>query len=154
MAVLRQRLIARLPLYQSKNCDEQIAVKLSKTSALMGGVIVAVEAIVSVTLWTSQDAKYLAEAFWPSIVPQTAIASLILLLPAIALLFAGPFRALAEKASLLYPLLLIAQFWLIASTLDGLATPLIFLFFVTPIAVLIAVGIFITGVVTGIEEPN
>jgi hypothetical protein len=128
--------------------------KLSKISALIGGMIVAVEAIVSVTRWTSQDPEYLAAAFWPSVVPQTAIASLILLLPAIALMFAGPFRALAEKASLLYPVLLFGQFWLIASTLDGLATPLIFLFFVTPIAVLFAVGIFITGVVTRAEEPS
>jgi hypothetical protein len=121
-------------------------VKISKISALVGGVIVAVEAAISLTLWTSQDPKYLAEAFWSSVVPQTAVASLILLLPAIALLFSGPFRAFAEKASILYPMLLLAQFWLIASTLDGLATPLIFLFFVTPIAVFLAVLIFIIGI--------
>jgi hypothetical protein len=42
--------------------------------------------------------------------------------------------------------LLLAQFWLIASTLDGLATPLIFLFFVTPIAVFLAVLIFTIGI--------
>jgi hypothetical protein len=128
--------------------------KISKISALIGCLIVVVEAAMSLTFWTSQDPKYLAEAFWPSVVPQTAIASLILLLPAIALLFAGPFRAFAEKASFLYPVLLLAQFWLISSTLDGLATPLIFLFFVTPIAAFYAVAIFITGLVTGINEPN
>jgi hypothetical protein len=129
-------------------------VKISKISALVGGVIVAVEAAISLTLWTSQDPKYLAEAFWSSVVPQTAVASLILLLPAIALLLFGPFRVLAEKASILYPVLLLAQFWLIASTLDGLATPLIFLFFIAPVAVFYAVAIFITGLVTGINEPN
>jgi hypothetical protein len=128
--------------------------KISKISALIGGVIVAVEVIVSMTLWTSQDPKYLAEAFWSSVVPETAVASLILLLPAIALMFTGPFRAFSEKASILYPVLLLAQFWLIASTLDGLATPLIFLFFVTPVAVFYAVVIFITGLITGINRPN
>jgi hypothetical protein len=129
-------------------------VKTSKISALVGGFIVAAQAAISLTLWTSQDPKYLAEAFWSSVVPQTAVASLILLLPAIALLFSGPFWAFAEKASILYPVLLLAQFWLIASTLDGLATPLIFLFFVTPMAAFYAVAIFITGLVTGINEPN
>jgi hypothetical protein len=126
----------------------------SKISALVGSFIVAVEAAISLTLWTSHDPKYLEEAFWLSVVPETVIASLILLLPAIALLFAGPFRAFAEKASILYPMLLLAQFWLIASTLDGLATPLIFLFFIAPIAVFYAVVIFITGLVTGINKPN
>jgi hypothetical protein len=127
--------------------------KTSKISALVGGLIVAVEAAISLTRWTSQDPKYLAEAFWSSVVPQTAVASLILLLPAIALLFSRSFRPLAEKASILYPVLLLAQFWLIASTLDGLATPLIFLFFVTPVAVFYAGVIFVTGIITGINKP-
>jgi hypothetical protein len=134
--------------------EEPIALKTSKISALVGSFIVAVEAALSLTLWTSQDPKYLAEAYWLSVVPETAIACLILLLPAIALLFAGPFRPFAEKASILYPALLLAQFWLIASTLDGLATPLIFLFFIAPVAVFYAVAIFIVGLVTGINEPK
>ncbi len=126
--------------------------KISKMAALIGCAIIAVEAYMSLTQWTSQDPKYLAEAFWPSVVPQTAIASLILLLPALALLFAGPFSRFVEKASVLYPVLLLAQFWLIASTLDGLATPLIFLFFVTPVAVFCAVLVFIAGRVKGIAK--
>jgi hypothetical protein len=102
---------------------------------------------VSLTLWVSDDPQYLAEAFWPDVVPQTALASVILMLPALALLFAGPFRSFVEKTSFLYPVLLLAQFWLIASTLDGLATPLIFLFFVAPVVALCAVVIFVIGLV-------
>jgi hypothetical protein len=61
-------------------------------------------------------------------------------------LYAGPFRGFVEKTSMIYPVLLLGQFWLIATTLDGLATPLIFLFFVTPVAVFCAVVIFIIGI--------
>jgi hypothetical protein len=121
-------------------------VKASKISALTGCAIVAAEAAMGLTLWVSDDPQYLAEAFWSDVVPQTALASVILLLPALALLFAGPFRGFVEKTSMIYPVLLLGQFWLIATTLDGLATPLIFLFFVTPVAVFCAVVIFITGI--------
>lgn len=119
--------------------------KISKISAIIGSGIVAVEAYVSLTLWIPNDAQFLADYFWSSIVPQNAIASLILLLPAIALLFTGPFSALVEKACFLYPLLLLAQFWLVSSTLDGLATPLIFVFFIAPISVFLAAVIFAVG---------
>jgi hypothetical protein len=126
--------------------EDQFVMKISKLSALIGCAIVAVEAAMSLTLWVSDDPQYLAEAFWSDVVPQTALASVILLLPALALFFAGPFRGFVEKSSFLYPLLLLGQFWLISTTLDGLATPLIFLFFVTPIAVFLAVLIFIIGI--------
>jgi hypothetical protein len=119
--------------------------KISKISALVGGCIVAVEAYVSLTQWIPDDSQFLADYFWSSIVPQNAIASLILLLPAIALLFAGPFSAFVEKTSVIYPVLVLAQFWLVASTLDGLATPLIFAILITPVAVLFALLIFIVG---------
>jgi hypothetical protein len=121
--------------------------KISKLSGLIGCAIVAVEAAMSLTLWVSDDPQYLAETFWSDAVPQTALASVILLLPALALLFAGPFRGFIEKTSMIYPVLLLGQFWLIATTLDGLATPLIFLFFVTPVAALCAVVIFVIGLV-------
>jgi hypothetical protein len=123
--------------------------KASKLSALIGCAIVAVEAAMSLTLWVSDDPQYLAETFWSDAVPQTALASVILLLPALALLFAGPFRGFIEKTSFLYPLLLLGQFWLISTTLDGLATPLIFLFFFTPVAAFLAVLIFIVGISDG-----
>ena len=119
--------------------------KISKISALIGGAIVAVEAYVSLTRWIPSDPQFLADYFWSSIVPQNAVASLILLLPAIALLFAGPFSDFVEKTSAIYPVLVLAQFWLVASTLDGLATPLIFVILITPVAVLYALLIFIVG---------
>jgi hypothetical protein len=119
--------------------------KISMMSALLGGGIVAVEAYVSLTQWIPDDRQFLADYFWSSIVPQNAIASLILLLPAIALLLSGPFSAFVEKTSVIYPMLLLAQFWLVASTLDGLATPLIFVILIMPVAVLYALLIFIVG---------
>jgi hypothetical protein len=119
--------------------------KTSKLSALIGCVIVAVEAAISMTLWVSDDPKYLAEAFWPVVVPQNAVASLILLLPALALLFAGPFRGFVEKIAFLYPLLLLGQFWLVSTTLDGLATPLLFLILIAPVAAGYALLILIDG---------
>jgi hypothetical protein len=119
---------------------------------LVGCAIVAGEAAMSLTLWVSDDPQYLAEAFWPDVVAQTALASLILLLPALTLFFAGPFRSFVEKTSFLYPLLLLRQLWLISATLDGLATPLIFLFLVTPIAVFMAVVIFIIGIFDAAAE--
>jgi hypothetical protein len=119
--------------------------KISKISALIGIAIVAVEFFLSFTQWSSQDPAYLAAAFWSVVVPENAVAGLILLLPAIVLLFAGPFRAFAEKTSVIYPVLLLAQFWLIATTLDGLATPLIFVLFVTPVAIVYALLVFIDG---------
>jgi hypothetical protein len=119
--------------------------KISKISALIGIVIVAVEVFLSFTQWSSQDPAYLAAAFWSVVVPENAVADLILLLPAIVLLFAGPFRAFVEKTSVIYPVLLLAQFWLIATTLDGLATPLIFVILVTPVAILYALLVFIDG---------
>jgi hypothetical protein len=119
--------------------------RISKICAVLGCAIVAVIAYVSCTKWTSQDPQYLAEAFWSDVVPQTAFASAVLLLPAMALQFGGPFGKFAEKASVIYPLLLLATFWLLASTLDGLATPLIFLFFITPAAVFYALLVFIAG---------
>ena len=126
--------------------------KISKLSALIGGGIVAVEAYVSLTQWIPEDRQFLADYFWSSIVPQNAIASLILLLPAIALLFAGPFNTFVEKTSIIYPVLVLAQFWLVASTLDGLATPLIFVILITPVAVLYALLIFVVGKPKGAAE--
>jgi hypothetical protein len=119
--------------------------KISKVSALIGYTIVAVEAYVSLTQWVSDDPQFLAEAFWSSVVPQNAIACLTLLLPAIVLLFAGPFRGLVEKTSVIYPALLLTQFWLVASTLDGLATPLIFVILIAPVAAGYALLVFIDG---------
>lgn len=123
--------------------------KMSRLSAIIGCVIVAVEAYVSLTQWTSQDPAYLAEAFWSHVIPQNAIACLILLLPAIALLFAGPFRGFVEKTAFIYPLLLIAEFWLVSTTLDGLATPLIFLVLIAPVSAIYALLIFIDGRISG-----
>jgi hypothetical protein len=122
--------------------------RVSKISALIGGTIVAVEAYMSLTQWVSDDPQFLADYFWSSIVPQNALASLLLLLPAIALLFAGPFSRFIEKTSLVYPVLLLAQFWLVSSTLDGLATPLIFVFFLAPVAVFLTVVIVVAGLIT------
>lgn len=121
-------------------------------SALLGGGIILVEAYVSLTQWIPDDRQFLADYFWSSIVPQNAIASLILLLPAIALLLSGPFSAIVEKTSVIYPMLLLAQFWLVASTLDGLATPLIFVILITPVAVLYALLIFVVGKPKGAAE--
>lgn len=119
--------------------------KMSKLAALIGCGIVAMEAYVSLTQWTSQDPEFLVDYFWSSVVPQNFVASLILLLPAIVLLFTGPFRGFAEKSSLIYPVLLLAQFWLVSSTLDGLATPLIFLILIAPVATIYALLLFIDG---------
>jgi hypothetical protein len=126
--------------------------KISKVSALIGCTIVAVEAYVSLTQWVSDDAQFLAEAFWSSVVPQNAIACVILLLPAIALLFAEPFRGLVEKTSVIYPALLLAQFWLVASTLDGLATPLIFVILIAPVAVIYALMVIIDGCINRADK--
>ena len=61
------------------------------------------------------------------------------------LLFAGPFRSFVEKTSFIYPVLLLGQFWLVSSTLDGLATPLIFLILIAPVAIIYALLVFIDG---------
>lgn len=119
--------------------------KISKIAALMGCGVVVVEAYVSLTQWTSQDPQFLADYFWSSVVPQNFVASLILLLPAIVLLYTGPFRGFAEKTSFIYPVLLLGQFWLVSSTLDGLATPLIFLILIAPVATIYALLVFIDG---------
>ena len=119
--------------------------KTSKIAALIGCGIVAVEATVSLTQWVSDDPQFLADYFWSSVVPQNFVASLILLLPALALLFAGPFRGFIEKTSVIYPVLLLGQFWLVSSTLDGLATPLIFLILIAPVATIYALLVFIDG---------
>ena len=119
--------------------------KISKICAILSYAIVAVIAYVSFAKWTSQDPQYLAEAFWSAVVPQTAFACAILLLPAVVLQFGGPFGGFAEKAAVIYPVLLLGTFWLLAETADGLATPLIFLFFITPAAVFYALLVFIAG---------
>jgi hypothetical protein len=119
--------------------------KISKIAALIGCGIIALEAYLSLTQWVSDDPQFLADYFWSSVVPQNFVASLILLLPAIALLFAGPFRGFTEKTSFMYPVLLLGQFWLVAATLDGLATPLIFLILIAPVATIYALLIFIDG---------
>jgi hypothetical protein len=119
--------------------------KISKIAALIGCGIVAVEASVSLTQWVSKDPQFLADYFWSSVVPQNFVASLILLLPAIVLLFTGPFRRFVEKTSCIYPVLLLGQFWLVSSTLDGLATPLIFLILIAPVAIAYAILLFIDG---------
>jgi hypothetical protein len=119
--------------------------KISKIAALIGCGIVAVEATVALTQWVSDDPQFLADYFWSSVVPQNFVASLILLLPAIVLLFAGPFRGFTEKTSFMYPVLLLGQFWLVSSTLDGLATPLIFLILIAPVAIIYAMLLFIDG---------
>jgi hypothetical protein len=119
--------------------------KISKIAALIGCGIIALEAYLSLTQWVSDDPQVLADYFWSSVVPQNFAASLILLLPAIALLFAGPFRDFVEKTSFIYPVLLLGQFWLVSSTLDGLATPLIFLILIAPVAIAYAILLFIDG---------
>jgi hypothetical protein len=119
--------------------------KISKIAALIGCGIVAVEATVSLTQWVSKDPQFLADYFWSSVVPQNFVASLILLLPAIVLLFKGPFRRFVEKTSFIYPVLLLGQFWLVSSTLGGLATPLIFLILIAPVAIAYAILLFIDG---------
>ena len=55
--------------------------KASRISALIGCVIVAVEAAMGLTMWVSDDPQYLAEAFWSDVVVQITVASLILLAP-------------------------------------------------------------------------
>jgi hypothetical protein len=88
--------------------------KISKIAAFVGCGIVAVEATVSMTQWVSDDPQFLADYFWSSVVPQNFVASLILLLPAIVLLFSGPFTGFVEKTSFIYPVLLLGQFWLVS----------------------------------------
>ncbi len=127
--------------------------KVSKLAALIGCGIVAVESYVSLTQWTSQDPQFLADYFWKSVVPQNVAASLVLLLPAIVLFFAGPFSGFFEKTSAIYPILLLVQFWLVSATLDGLATPLIFLFLITPVAVGYAMLLFIDGQISRRATP-
>jgi hypothetical protein len=120
-------------------------IKISKISALLGSILTAVKTYLFLDKRISHDPQYLSDAFLSDVFPMLIIGVFTLLLPAIMLLFAGPFRNLVEKTSPIYPLLLAVGVWLANSMDDGLAYLIIMGVYILPATFVYALLVFIDG---------
>jgi hypothetical protein len=119
--------------------------KISKISALISCAITTAETYIYLDKRVSHDAQYLADAFLSDVMPSVIIGCVMLLLPAMALMFAGPFRNLVGKTSPIYPLLLAAGLWIANSVDDGMAFSLIVVIYIFPAMFAYAFFLFIDG---------